>query len=287
MAGAVDVREKAFLTSREVRELNFIRDTGKFFFRRHNHQGLRSHIFEILDAASVQREHNGIEIDGYRRYPRALPKYVLRIFRSKFNSPEEAFAEISRYSIVLRFLGPELIAQSSEFIVDYIHAEKKEITLCGIQEFVDGSVLNPWQLPVSTSLDLLYQGSIAAKGKTHPAMLARYSIQEFIRRTLVMIIEAGYIPDLAGHGNLLFCRNGTLKLVDINNIIKVALHDRITLDDKGYPSCDKSIEALSLLIKRFLPEKQFPGQDILDHFLSESRMAKVQQLEKDFYHSFH
>ena len=80
--------------------------------------------------------------------------------------------------------------------------------------------------------------------------------RSFINRIKEMIIRMAYIPDLAGVGKLLLTPRGEIKLVDINNISGVTFGFNIDLDDKGYPVCDKSVEALS-----FLEEKLF-GKEI-------------------------
>ena len=98
-----------------------------------------------------------------------------------------------------------------------------------------------------------------------------------------MITQTGYIPDLAGLGNLVLTPHGRLKLVDINNIVTIRFDDSIPIDDKGYPSCDVSIEVLSILEWK-IHQKKIPSEDPLYHFfLSPERKKKVTLLEKKFY----
>ena len=98
-----------------------------------------------------------------------------------------------------------------------------------------------------------------------------------------MIDQTGYIPDLAGIGNLILTCTGDLKLVDINNIVEIKLDDTILLDDKGYPSCDVSIAVLSILEQNLLG-RDIPMDDLLyRHFLSTERKDRVKAIEKEFY----
>ena len=98
-----------------------------------------------------------------------------------------------------------------------------------------------------------------------------------------MITQTGYIPDLAGIGNLILTRAGNLKLLDINNIVEIKLNDTIPLDDRGYPSCDVSIEVLSILERDILQKKIPIGDPLYHFFLSPERREKVTAIEKKFY----
>jgi len=98
-----------------------------------------------------------------------------------------------------------------------------------------------------------------------------------------MILETGYVTDLAGNGNLLLTPAGNIKLADINNIINVSKDDTILLDDKGYPSCDKSIEVLHILEDKILNTPNLSSDALYNHFLSEKRTTKVKSLEKQFF----
>lgn len=287
MEEPVDIRDKEIISDGEIKALNFIQNSSALHFRRYNRQGLRSHIFEILDSHEVEKESRGELVDGYRRFPRAMPRYMLRILRSRFTSVEAALDEINKYTRLLHFLGPELIARSNEFIVDYVVKGTHEIMLCGIQEYVDGVILNPWHLLEDAPLKPYFPSPHPADNETEKRIsICKKSISKFVRLTWKMISKTGYIPDLAGNGNLLLCKTGTIKLVDINNIIKVETGDKIILDDKGYPACDKSIEVLALLMEKILADEEFPINPTLGHFLSEKRKTEVRRLEKIFFQSF-
>jgi len=100
-----------------------------------------------------------------------------------------------------------------------------------------------------------------------------------------LLFDTGYIPDLAGFGNLILTLEGNLKLVDINNIVEIKFNDSIPIDDKGYPSCDVSIEVLSLLEKDILQKNVQIDDPLYQFFLSPLRKIKVKALEKQFYKS--
>ena len=88
---------------------------------------------------------------------------------------------------------------------------------------------------------------------------------------------------LAGVENLLITHTGDIKLVDINNISKVTFEPTISIDDKGYPVCDKSIEALSLLEQKLLARPIDMRETIYRAFLDPQRMKDVKALEKEFH----
>ena len=98
-----------------------------------------------------------------------------------------------------------------------------------------------------------------------------------------MIIDTGYIPDLAGIGNLILTPDGGLKLVDINNIVKIKLDNTILIDDKGYPSCDVSVEVLSILERDILQKDISMDDPLYRIFFPAKRRKKVKALEKKFY----
>jgi len=279
-----DIRDIASLTGKEVAQLNFIRDSEKYYFRKHNRQGMRSHIFEVLAAQDLLKETNGEIADGIHWYPRAVPKYMLRILRTRFTSLEQILDEIKRYTLVLKILGPELIAISNEFIVEYTGTGKSEIVLCGFQEYVQGAILDPWGLvgraPLDTFCKSRFSTDVVDKKRIATAI---DSIGTFVRRMRKMITESGYVTDLAGNGNLILTDAGHIKLVDINNIVKVSKNDTILLDDKGYPSCDKSIEVLYILEEKILKNKNLSGDNLYNHFLSADRTKRVRSLEKHFF----
>lgn len=245
---------------------------------------MRSHIFEVLAAEDLIKETDGEIVDGMRWYPRAVPKYMLRILRTRFSTLEQTLDEIKRYNLVLKFLGPELIAISNEFIVEYTGTGKREIVLCGLQEYVQGATLDPWGLVGQEPLETFYRSRFPSD-KTNNKRIARCceSIESFVKGMRKMITESGYVTDLAGNGNLLLTPTGNIKLVDINNIISVSKDDTILLDDKSYPSCDKSIEVLHILEDKILKTPNLSSDPLYNHFLSENRTTKVKSLEKQFF----
>ncbi len=279
-----DIRDKSSLTGEEVLQLNFIMDSGKYRFRKHNRQGMRSHVIEVLARKDLLKETSGEIIDGIRLYPRAIPKYMLRILRTRFSTLQETLDEIETYNLVLKFLGPECIAISNEFIVAYTGTGQSEIVLCGLQEYVQGAILDPWGLVGEVPLVTFYRSRFPEE-KLHErcADIGRESIATFVARMRKMIIESGYITDLAGNGNLILTGAGAVKLVDINNIIQVSMDDTVWLDDKGYPSCDKSIEVLWILENKILKTANLSGDPIYRHFLSVDRLKKVRSLETEFF----
>jgi len=279
-----DIRDVPSLTGKEVAALNFIRDSETYYFRKHNRQGMRSHIFEVLAVQDLQKETKGEIVDGIRRYPRAVPKYMLRILRTRFTSLEQILDEINKYTLVLKFLGPELIAISNEFIVEYTGTGKSEIVLCGFQEYVQGAILDPWGLVGQTPFDTFCQTRFSSdKVEKKLVSTGINSIATFVKRMRRMITESGYVTDLAGNGNLILTDTGHVKLVDINNIVKISRDDTISLDDKGYPSCDKSIEVLFILEEKILKTRNLSKDPLYKHFLSADRTKKVKSLEKKFF----
>jgi hypothetical protein len=279
-----DIRDIPSLDGAEVVQLNFIRDSGKYYFRKHNRQGMRSHVLEVLSAQDLLKETSGEIIDGIRLYPRAIPKYMLRILRTRFITLQEALNEIKTYSLVLKFLGAECVALSNEFIVEYTGTGKSEIVLCGLQEYVRGAIFDPWGLVGQAPLETFYQSRIPGEGPDNKRTAKGFgSIATFVTRMRKMITESGYITDLAGNGNLILTSNGDFKLVDINNILQVSKDDTILLDDKGYPSCDKSIEVLWILEDKILKTADLADDPLYKHFLSVDRSKKVRSLEKEFF----
>ena len=279
-----DIRDKTSLTGEEVVQLNFINDSGKYYFRKHNRQGMRSHVLEVLTTEDLLKETSGEIIDGIRLYPRAIPKYMLRILRNRFSTLQETLDEIKTYNLVLKFLGPECIAISNEFIVEYTRTGQSEIVLCGLQEYVHGAILDPWGLVGETPLETFYQSRFPREklGATRTEK-GRESIATFVTRMRKMIYESGYVTDLAGNGNLILTGSGDVKLVDINNIIQVSMDDTILLDDKGYPSCDKSIEVLWILEDKILKTANLSDDPLYKHFLSVERLKKARSLEQEFF----
>ena len=286
-----DIRDKLYIDHKDVLGLNFIRDPGTYVYRRHYRQGMRSHIMEVLDPKDVENETKGIVIDGLKLYPRAQPLNMLRIFRTRFNVLKNAEEEVRRVKTIETYLAPDNLARSSEFIVDYIRQGKREFLLCGLQEYVKGAVLDPWShLGKDQMASLLYD--MVFEKVDDPVMITdrwihimREKAENFIGKIKQMIMETNHVPDLAGVGNLFLTRSGDIKLVDINNISRVSFDPIIHLDDRGYPVCDKSIEALSLLEQKLLGKPLHSNDIIYKTFLDPIRMKEVQAIDKEFHRS--
>ncbi len=280
----IDIRDKISLSGSEFKELNFINASGKYEFRKFYRSGLRSHILEILLSDDLKKETHGVSIDGIRMFPRARPVKMFRILRHKFKSTKDVFQEIKKYTILLDALGPEYIALSDEIIVDYLGAKKNNILLCGFQEYVAGEILEPWRFLGPNYLQNLYKSMMTDDLSVQILVnKAKKSIQGFVKRIRQMISDTGYLPDLAGIGNLILTRDAQLKLVDINNIVEIKLDDHILIDDKGYPSCDVSVEVLSILERDLLDKEIHMDDPLYDLFLAPERRKKVKKLEKTFY----
>ncbi|MBC8438325.1 MAG: hypothetical protein H8D87_01370 [Deltaproteobacteria bacterium] len=281
-----DIRDQAYLTESEVLKLNFINDSSRYIFRKYYRSGLRSHILEILLAEDVIKETQGEITEGIRMFPRAKPKKMLRILRTRFKNKEAVFQEIKKYQLLLKFLGPDFIAESEEFIVDYTGTGKSQIVLCGLQEYIEGEILDPWGLGGKNFLLDLFKSSTCPDSQLAARVeKARKNIAIFVKKIRQMISDTGYIPDLAGFGNLILTIDGNLKLVDINNIVEIKLNNSIPIDDKRYPSCDVSVEVLSLLEKDILQKNIQMDDPLYRVFLSRERKIKVKALEKQFYKS--
>jgi len=283
-----DIRDKVQISSEDIAALNFIRDSGRFVFRKHFRQGLRSRIMEVLDRRDVRIEEAGKIVNEIRCFPRARPLFMLRIFITRFNCLEDALQEAGMFKIIEKYLGVGHIAVSDEFVVDYIRAGRRDILLCGLQEYVEGEILDPWGLfpdnPLVALVSQVLGKSRGSRSGTRKALARRVyeNTDDLIRRLRTMIIEANYIPDLSGFGNLILTPSGNIKLVDINNICPVSFGDDIPLDDKGYPACDKSIEVLAILEQKLLRRPLDMKDAIYRIFLDPGRMRKVNVLEKKF-----
>jgi hypothetical protein len=246
---------------------------------------------EVLDPREVKKESEGILVDGVRRYPRAEPLKMLRIFRRKFHSLFDAEEELKRVKIIQGYLGPEYVARSEEFLVDYVTRGHNEILLCGLQEYVKGEVLEPWTHLEKNYLDSLL--SDMGSGQRPESMMSagqwiddvRQKAKGFVVKLKKMIVEAGYVPDLAGVGNLILSPSGYIKLVDINNISTFSLNDPIRLDDRGYPVCDKSVRVMWLLEKKLLDQSPRKHDPIYETFFEPKRMKDVKMLEEAFQRS--
>jgi len=289
--GAKDLRDKPKLNHQDILGLNFINNRGGYVFRRHYRAGLRSHILEVLDPSDVKKEREGCVTDGVRWFPRARPLKMLRIFRTKFESLKQAEEELKSVKIIEGYLAPAHVAMSEEFLVDLMAHGKREPLLCGLQEYVEGEVLDPWRSGDDSHLIMLFERMTALQPGA-PQSFAEEWVQgvrkkagDFIERLKKMILEANYVPDLAGAGNLILSPSGHIKLVDINNISRVSFHSRIPIDDRGYPVCDKSVEALSVLEYELARREADPGDLTYRTFLDRRRMKEVKLIEKKFYES--
>jgi hypothetical protein len=285
---ASDIRDRAHIIHEDVLALNFIRDTNRFVFRRHYRQGLRSHVMEVLDPSDIQLEKEGRIQDGQRLYPRATPVKVLRIFRTRFLTCQEAIEDIRRFQIMKSYLSSEYLAGSEEFVVEYHHNGGREIILCGLQSFVQGQILDPWCLAdgeMAQAASLLHLSRPAGMGVADWIRAVRGHAARFVVLVRRMITEAQLVPDLAGVGNLLLTRTGAFVLVDINNICPVSWELPLSLDEKGYPTCDKSVEALALIQTHLAGCPADPSDPLYRHALDPRRMAEVNELHHRFHRS--
>jgi hypothetical protein len=283
-----DIRDKVHISSEDITGLNFIKDSGSYVFRKHYRQGLRSRIMEVLDSIDVRKERTGELIDGIRLFPRAKPLKMLRIFTNRFDCLENVLEEAKMFKIIEKYLSADHVAVSNEFVVDYIRSGKREIVLCGLQEYVEGEILDPWRFLHKEHLMELFKCMRGGQDGDRVWSLeelvqkAYENTDNLIRRLKKMILEANYIPDLSGVGNLVLTPAGNIKLVDINNISRVTFSDYISIDDRGYPVCDKSIEVISILEQKLLQRPIDMKETIYRTFLDPRRMRKVKALEKKF-----
>jgi hypothetical protein len=244
---------------------------------------------EVLDPEDVAREMGGVLVDGLRMFPRAVPLKMLRIFRRRFKDLTEAREEIRRVKAVEACLAPDHIARPTEFLVDYMGPEKREILLAGLQEYVAGEVLEPWGELGKRHLHSLLDRMVM-DDRRDPAGPRDWWIDEvrtrageFVAQVKKLIMEAGLVPDLAGVGNLLLTRTGCIKLVDINNISEVSPDPVIPLDDRGYPVCDKSIAVLFHLEQKLTSRSPQRHGPLYGPFLNPERIKRVKAAEKRFH----
>jgi hypothetical protein len=288
-----DIRDKPFIHHDDVIALNFINGSMPYVFRRHFRQGLRSHVLEILKPADLELEKTGIEKGALRWFPKAKPYKIFRIFRTKLKTLANALQEINRVKIVEKYLFPDYLARSNELIVDYLGSQGPDLMLCGLQEYVDGEILDPWSVLDQNSLLPTMHDNLNGNADTrtnNSAIMKNKWVRDarekgclFIEKVKQMIFETHHIPDLAGVGNLIMVGSGAIKLVDINNIGKVTYDSNIALDDRGYPVCDKSIEALSLLEMKLLGRKINREEPIYRVFLDPERQKEANRQADFFY----
>jgi hypothetical protein len=284
-----DIRDKSCIRHEDVVSLNFIMDTTDYVFRRYHLNGLRSHIMEVLASKDVEKENLGVYVDAIQRFPIAKPIKMLRIFRKRFSGFEEILDEIRRFQIVEQYLTPFHLAMSEEFIVDYRFGNKRDILLCGLQEYVEGECLDPWSLQKTNYLENLAdklmerQGQGGMVSKSDLLSGIEKSAESFVFRAKKMIREGHYVPDLAGNCNILVTCKGHVKLVDINNISYISSDGCILMDDFNYPVCDKSIEALSLIELNLLGKKIEKNDPVYKNSLNPERLREVNSLTIQFY----
>ncbi len=281
-----DPRDKLSLTHEDVVALNFVRAPGIYVYRRHFRAGLRSHIMQVLLREDVEKEEAGVLTDGVRHFPKARPLKMLRIFRTRFRSLDAAEQELVRVKTIETYLAPLHMARSNEFLVDFTGRGQREPILCGLQEYVEGETINPWNRLDDEEIASLKERMPDPEGpesQTEWIANVRTQAERFVLRVKELISKAGYVPDLAGSGNLILTPSGLIKLVDINNISRVSFDSSIPLDDRGYPVCDKSVEALSMLEKNLVGRDLDPDDEIYRVFLDPHRMEKVRALERQFH----
>ena len=246
---------------------------------------------EVLRGDDVERERAGVVIKGIRWFPKARPIKMLRIFRNKFSALDEALEEVKRVKMMAKYLAPDHVAMSEEFLVDYIMEGKRDFILCGLQEAVEGEILDPWSPITKEHLAELFSRMHRDVTETPETSIerlikrARKRVREFIKGVKKMVLETNHVPDLAGVGNLILTPEGEVKLVDINNISSVSSGTSIPIDDKGYPVCDKSIQALALLEQKILAKPINKEDAVYKTFLETQRMRDVKVLEDKFHFS--
>ncbi|MEE4114322.1 MAG: hypothetical protein V2I40_15990 [Desulfobacteraceae bacterium] len=284
-----DIRNRSTINHADVAALNFVRASVPYVFRRHFRQGLRSHIMEILDPSDVSVEQTGKMIGGVRCFPKATPRKMFRIFRARLKTLENALFEIGRVKLVEHYLAPNFMARSTECITDYHGPEGFDLMLCGFQEYVAGEILDPWTiLGAADLLPALYETFRCQHGpltlsKDQWIETVREKGSRFISKIKLMISQAGHIPDLAGAGNLIITAGGGIRLVDINNISAITIDPSIRLDERGYPVCDKSIEALALIEEKILGRPVDTEADIYKGFFDPHRRKALKAKEAFFY----
>jgi hypothetical protein len=244
---------------------------------------------EVLSPGALEKERMGILVDGLRRYPRALPLRMLRLFRIKFGTLEDAQEEIRRVKVIEKYLAPDHLAWPEEFLVDYSCRGKGSILLCGLQEYVAGEVVDPWSGLDRDHLISMFgrMGTCIAGGSGGAVDLMIGKVREmaagFTDRLKGMIADEGLIPDLAGAGNLIMTCSGAIKLVDINNTSRVSRDSAVHLDDRGYPVCDKSVEALFFLERKLAGRASLDEDPLYRVYLDPERMKKVKEAERRFH----
>jgi hypothetical protein len=280
----IDIRDKEDITHGDIIRLNFVKSSSGYFFRKHFQEGLRSRLMQVLNPAEVALETAGIMMEGIKWFPLAHPLFMLRLFKKRFESLNDVEQEIQHFKIIQKYLPKNHYADSQEIIVPYFISGRHEILLCGLQEYVEGLTVDPWREDTRARLTAHYKERLSAEHSLQAFVeCVNTSALSFVHHIKRMIQHAGYVPDLAGSGNIRITENGCMKLVDINNISRICFDHRIRLDDKGYPVCDKSIEALSKIEAYFSGECPNRHASIYRLFLNRERMMNVRELEKKFH----
>jgi hypothetical protein len=280
----IDIRDKENITHDDILRLNFIKSSSAYFFRKHFQEGLRSRLMQVLNPAEVALETTGIMNEGIKWFPPAQPLYMLRLFKNRFESFSDVEQEIQNFKIIQKYLPKNHYADSQEMIVSYFISGGYEILLCGLQEYVEGQIFDPWREDAQDRLTAYYSERPSAKQSVSAFVESvNASALSFVHHIKLMIQQAGYVPDLAGSGNIRITEDGCMKLVDINNISRICFDHRIRLDDKGYPVCDKSIEALSKIEAYFSGRRPNRRESIYQLFLTRERMLSVREFEKTFH----
>ena len=280
-----DIRDCGRIEHADIIALNFIRPHPPYIFRPHFRSGLRSRILEMLSPDAVEREQGGVMVDGLRCFPRARPIKMLRIFRRCFHDLGDALEETRRLKIVEGHLGPDFIARSSEFYVDYRCGRSRQILLCGLQDYISGVALDPWQADGAGYIDGLERRLRGTASGGAPAMFRGRLLDQVAKFTACirsMMDADGLIPDLAGARNLLVTVDARVCLVDINNIHPVSFGPQVPLDDKGYPVMDRSIEALERLDRHLLGRSILAADAAYRIFFSPVRRRRVKDCQARF-----
>jgi len=287
-----DIRIKPTISHSDVVALNFVISSTPYMFRRHFRQGLRSHIMEVLHPSDVATENTGAVIEGIRWFPKAVPRNIFRIFRTRFKTLGEAWVEVGRVKMVSRYLAPDFMAHSTECIVEYHGPHGSELMLCGFQEYIDGEIIDPWTILDATTLlptkytTMREREITMSLSEDEWVSCAREKGLRFIEKIKSMMTRSGHIPDLAGVGNLIITASGDICLVDINNISPVCNNSTISLDEKGYPVCDKSVEALSLIEEKIVGRPIDMDEKLYKLFLSSQRKQMVEEKVELFWKEY-
>jgi hypothetical protein len=244
-----------------------------------------------LHPDDVLAETQGVYLEGILQFPQAQPSRILRIYKNRFTSLGSAIQSIKDIKTLERYLGDTNCARSFEFLVSYKNENGYDWMLGGIQEYIQGMVLDPWGFIDSETLGeyclkvgLEIDDSLLPDQKIL-AQRVRRKTENFISKVKTMIEKSQLMPDLAGAGNLILTPQGDIKLVDNNNITPVSYSSQISVDDFGYPVTDKSVEALSFLETKVLGRQLDLNTKLYRTYLDNQRMLEVKDLESAFHES--